>query len=193
MNFRAIKSMLGITLLAVLCTACGPNAQVSLTYPKQEGSVLPAPNAPRVAVVLFSDARPHAHLGIRRDQTTFSSNLNVPEWVTRSFADALTRQGLQVSYASTAQQASAARPSYIVTGVVNQTELKEVSIAELRATIQVDVKLSGPQGAVLNEGLSASQSETGIISTGTAEVLLRNTVQELIRPGASKIAQKIMK
>ncbi len=193
MNYSLVRNMLALLVLSMLCVACGPNNQIPLTYPPKDGSVLPAPGAPHVAVVLFSDKRPQAHLGTRSDGSTFTSTIAVSDWVARSFADALSRQGLQVSFAGNINQAKAANPNYIVTGVVNEASLSEISIAELRATMQIDMAVSGAQGVIMNEGLSASQNTSGIISTSTAENLLRQTVQELVRPASAKIAQKIMK
>ncbi len=189
---RKFMSMLIMAFMLML-TACGPNDTVRLTYPEKDSSVLPAPSAATVAVVLFTDKRPHAHLGVRRNNTTFASTVAVPEWISRSFADALSRHGLQVSYAESVDVARKAQPQYIVTGTVNLAELQEISITELRSTMQVDVILSNSQGRLINESLSASQNITGIIIESTAEKLLRQTVQELIKPGVQKITQTINK
>ncbi len=193
MKNRAILCILTLAFMTIFGTACGPSNTVKLTYPAKDSSLLPAPSAPTVAVVLFEDKRPHTHLGTRKNSTTFAANVAVPEWVSRSFADALNRHGLQVSYAETADIARMANPKYIVTGKINHAELKEVSMTELRATMQVDIVLAGPQGRILTEGLSASQSESGIIVESTAEKLLLQTVQELIKPGASKVSKTILK
>ncbi len=188
MKFHTISKMLGLMLLTFFCAACGPNNLVPLTYPAKDAALLPAPNAPRVAVVMFTDKRSTQSLGTR-SKGSFESTVAVPDWISRSFADALSRRGAQASIASSVQQARAAGITYIVTGVVSEASLTEASLAELRATITASVTLHGPQGTLLNETLSASQSETGIISTGTATHLLQSTVQQLIRPGADKIAQ----
>ncbi len=192
MKNRAMLCIFSLMFVALFTTACGPSSTVKLTYPAKDSSILPAPSAPTVAVVLFEDKRPHTHLGSRKDNTTFASNVAVPEWLSRSFADALNRHGLQVSYAETADVARRANPKYIVTGTINHAELKEVSITELRATMQADIALAGPSGRILTEGLSASQSKSGIITEGTAEDLLLQTVQELIKPGANRVAQTIL-
>ncbi len=188
-NIISIFSLLFMCMLA----ACGPSDTVKLTYPEKDSSVLPAPSAATVAVVLFSDKRTQPHLGTRKNNTTFASTVAVPEWISRSFGDALSRHGLQVSYAESIDVARKAQPKYIVTGTVNQAELQEVSITELKSTMQVDFVLSGPQGRILTESLSASQNVTGIIVESTAENLLRQTLQELIKPGVQKITQVINK
>ncbi len=187
---RKIISMFSLVFMLML-SACGPSDTVRLTYPEKDSSVLPAPSAATVAIVLFADKRPHTHLGMRKNNTTFASTVAVPEWISRSFADALSRHGLQVSYAESVDVARKANPQYIVTGTVNQAELQEISITELRSTIQVDVVLSNASGRILTESLSTSQNVTGIIVESTAEKLLRQTVQELIKPGVQKITQTI--
>ncbi len=193
MKNRLFISFFAIIFMLTSITACGPSDTVRLTYPQKQSGELPSPSAPTVAVVLFLDKRPYTHLGMRKDNTKFATSVAVPEWVSRSFADALSRQGFQVSYAESAEVARRAKPQYIVTGILNQAELQEVSIAELRSTIQVDITLAGPQGNLLTEGLSASQSKAGIILESTVEDLLRQTVQELIKPAASKITKIINK
>ncbi len=190
MKFLTLSKLFALALLATLCVACGPSGMVPLTYPTKDAAVLPAPSAPRVAVVIFADKRSTQSLGVR-SKGTFESNVAVPEWISRSFADALNRRGAQASIATSVDQARAAGISYIVTGTVSEASLTEVSLAELRATIITSVRLSGPQGVLLNETLSASQSETGIISNGTTAQLMQETAQQLIRPGADKMA-KIM-
>ncbi len=193
MKYRALLCILTLTLMTIFGTACGPSNTVQLTYPPKDSSLLPAPTAPTVAVVLFADKRTQKHLGTRKDNTTFASNVAVPEWISRSFADALSRKGLQVSFASTSDQARIANPKYIVTGAVKNAELKEVSFTELRASMQVDITLAGPKGRILTEGLSTSLNQSGIITEGIAQELLLDTVQELIKPGVERVTQNILK
>ncbi len=187
MKFNTVSKLFCLTLMTLFCVACGPNNTVPLTYPVKDSALLPAPNAPRATVVLFADKRTQMHLGTRNNNTTFEGTSSIPEYISRSFADALSRRGIQVSFASNMDQARRAGPGYIVTGVVNEATLKEVSVAELRVTTAAEVRVRNPQGAIiLNENISASQSVAGLISTSTATELIQSTVQEMIRPGADK-------
>ncbi len=193
MKYHMFLRLLCFTLLCIISVGCGPSNTVRLTYPPKDSSVLPAPGAPNVAVVLFADKRQYMHLGLRSDETTFAGSIAANEWISRSFADALSRHGLQVSFAESTEQARRAAPAYIVTGVVNKAELVDASATEVRANMQVEITLAGPSGRIMTEGLSATQSEVGIITTGAAETLLLNTVQDLVQPGAAKVAGKILK
>ncbi len=191
MKHSILFKLFTFTLLCTLCTACGPSNTVRLTYPPKDSSVLPAPGAANVAVVLFADKRPYMHLGVRSDGSTFAGSIAANEWISRSFADALSRHGLQVSFAESTEQARRAAPAYIITGIVHKAEITDASVTEVRANMQVEITLAGPQGRIMNEGLSASQSEVGIITTSAAEKLLLQTVQDLVQPGAAKVAGKI--
>ncbi len=193
MKNNTLLKLLTFTLLCALCTACGPSNTVSLMYPPKDSSILPAPGAPNVAVVLFADKRAYMHLGLRTDGSTFAGSIAANEWISRSFADALSRHGLQVSFAESTEQARRAAPAYIVTGIVHRAEITDSSATELRTNMQVEITLAGPQGRIMNEGLSASQSEVGLITTSAAEKLLLQTVQDLVQPGAAKVAGKILK
>ncbi len=187
-NFKMLNMLLSFTIMAFFCTACGPNNTVPLTYPAKDSSLLPAPNAPRATVVLFKDKRSQPHLGTRSDSTTFEGTSSIPEYVSRSFADALSRRGIQVSFANSIAQARRAGAGHIITGAITEATLKEVSIAELRVSMVAEVYLQNFEGArIINENLSASQSVAGIISTSTATELIQSTVQEMIRPGVDKV------
>ncbi len=189
MKCSFLAKLCGLAIMALVCVACGPSNTVPLTYTADNASILPAPNAPRVAVVLFTDSRSQSHLGTRTDNTTFVGTSSVPEWISRSFAESLRKKGLQVSFAHSMSEAQAGTPAYVVTGNIREALLTEVSVAELRASMQVEITIHRGTGAVIEkENLSASQSETGIISTSTATGLLQSTVQELLRPGTDKVA-----
>ncbi len=188
MKFHMISRLLALVCLTVFCVACGPNNTVPLTYPPKDSSLLPSPTAPQVAVVLFADKRSQSHLGTRSNNTTFEGTSSIPEYVSRSFADALSRRGIQVSFATTLAQARRAGTGHIITGAVNEATLKEVSVAELRVNMMAEVVLRNNAGApMLRESISASQSVAGIISTSTATELIQSTVQEMIRPGVNRV------
>ncbi len=191
MKIPTFAKVLCLVLMTLFSAACGPSNTVPLTYPVEEGGVLPAPNAPRVAVVIFDDKRTQAHLGHRSDNTTFVGTSSVPEWMSRSLAEALRARGLQVSFANTLVEAQNSGTAYVITGAVTEAMLTEVSVAELRANMQVEINVHQGKNTLLRESLSASQSETGIISTSTATSLLQSTVQDLLRPGVDKIANAI--
>lgn len=182
-----------IMLLLLICAGCGPSNTVRMLYTPADSGVLPAPSAPSVTVVQFEDERPSAQLGVRRDNSSFVGNTPVAEWLSRSLADELARHGLQVSYAATLKHARIGNPAYIVTGVLEEAWLKESSATELSFTLRASMVVSGRKGRLSTEGLSASQSKRTLPTSGVAEELLLETMQELVRPAARKVLQAIAK
>lgn len=190
-----MKRVLSLSMLLLLlaCAGCGPSNTVRLLYKPADSSVLPSPGAPSVTVVQFEDQRSNPQLGIRRDSSSFVGTSPVAEWLSRSLADELSRQSLQVSYATSLDQARSGNPAYIVTGVIDEVWLKETSSTELSVTLRATMTLSSRKGRILTEGISASQVKKGLPSSTAAEELLLETMQELVQPAARKIDQAINK
>lgn len=184
----ALLLMLSLTVLS----ACGPSNTVRLVYKPADSSVLPPPGAPRVTVVQFDDKRANTQLGVRRDNSSFVANAPVAEWLSRSLADEMARLGLQVSYATTLDQARSGNPEYIVSGVIEEMWLKESSTTEISANIRAQMVLSNRKGRILTENLSAAQTRKALPSSNTAEALLTDTLQELVVPAAQKAQQAIL-
>ena len=88
-------------MLAMFLTACGPSNTVRLLSPAPAvNPVLPAPNAPRVSVVPFTDNRQDTtNLGVRRDGSAFVASDDLAQWVSRGLADELRRQGFATEQA----------------------------------------------------------------------------------------------
>ena len=184
-------SLLGVLLFASLTLAgCTPKDTVQLLYTPVTPSVIPAPTAPRVAVVLFEDKRPNKDaIGIKRNGTAFLPNSLVTEWVSRALADEIGRMGPQVSYAPSAQLAQSARPDYIVTGAVEEVWLKEVSTATYTSTVQITVSLANRAGKVFSQTLSSTQEKTGIPKSGLVDSIMTDTLREVLGVAASKITE----
>ena len=85
---KHLRIVLCVSLLALLA-ACGPSNNVRLLPPPSlDASVLPAPNAPRVTVVMFEDKRmDQTVIGTRRDNSAFVTTDNVPQWISKALAD----------------------------------------------------------------------------------------------------------
>ena len=100
---------LALTLVTLtLLAACGPSNNVRLIYNTNTSAVLPLPGSPSVAVVMFNDERTRQYIGERKDGSVFTASSTIADWFSRSLADELGRQGVQVSFASTLEQARAA-------------------------------------------------------------------------------------
>lgn len=195
-HMGVFKMGLGVLLMlssAFLLSACGPGNTVRLMYtPPAIGSVLPSPGAHTVTVVIFDDQRPQPTvIGTKRDGSSVSPNTQVADWVARSLSDELARQGLQVSYATSLSQAKAAKPDYIVTGVVREVWLKETNPTQMDVVVRMSINVAGHSGTVFNETLSATQDRQGLPSASAAENLLSEALRNILSPAAQKIAAKI--
>lgn len=193
-NVRRLGALGIFSILCVfLLTACGPGNVVRLMYtPPVAGTVLPSPGAPTVTVVIFDDKRPQPTVvGVKRDGASISPNSQVADWVARSLSDELARQGLQVSYATSLSQAKAAKPSFIVTGVVREAWLKEVSPTQMDVVVRMSISVSGVHGVVYSENLSATQDRQGLPTEAAAENLLSEALRNILAPASQKIAEKI--
>ena len=134
---------LALTLVTLtLLAACGPSNNVRLIYNTNTSAVLPLPGSPSVAVVMFNDERTRQYIGERKDGSVFTASSTIADWFSRSLADELGRQGVQVSFASTLEQARAANPTYIVTGTITDVWLQEQSATRVQCTIKAKVALS---------------------------------------------------
>ena len=190
---KPVRNVLFLVLLAFLATACGPANSVRLLPPPfQEGAVLPGPKAPRVTVVAFDDKRQDMTvIGSRRDNTAFVTNDSVSQWISKALADDLARNGLQVSYSDSVNQARAGNPDYLVTGDVDQVWLREKSATDLSTQMRVNYSVANRQSRIYKETLNASQSRTVMPTGSAADNIMLDTLRELIKPMAQKIVQAI--
>ncbi len=188
-----MRNVLFLVLLAFLATACGPANSVRLLPPPfQEGAVLPGPKAPRVTVVAFDDKRQDMTvIGSRRDNTAFVTNDSVTQWISKALADELARNGLQVSYSDSVNQARAGNPDYLVTGDVDQVWLREKSATDLSTQMRVNYSVANRQNRIYKETLNASQSRTVMPTGSAADNIMLDTLRERIKPMAQKIVQAI--
>ena len=177
---------LALTLVTLtLLAACGPSNNVRLIYNTNTSAVLPLPGSPSVAVVMFNDERTRQYIGERKASST------IADWFSRSLADELGRQGVQVSFASTLEQARAANPTYIVTGTITDVWLQEQSATRVQCTIKAKVALSNKKGVLYSENLSSTQERQFIPSASAIESLLSDTLKDLLVPAAKKIQSQI--
>ena len=184
---RLFSGLCAALLCALTLAGCAPKDTVRLLYTPVTPSVLPAPTAPRVAVVLFEDKRGKQEIGTRSKGGVFSAATSVPEWISRSLADEISRMGPQVSYAPSIQLAQSARPDYIATGTVEEVGVKESNPTTYAATVRISFNVANRQGSVYSQNLSSSQEKTGLPSSGMVEDLLTGTLREVLGVAASKI------
>lgn len=179
---------LAIFAMSILA-ACGPGNSVRLLPPPPiPASTIPAPNAPSITVVNFTDERidPGA-IGVRRDGSAFTTQENVPLWISRALADELARNGLRVTFANSTSQARSGSPDYLLTGQINEVWLKEVSATEMSVQMRVNASLASRKGKIWSESCNSSQTKSNLPGTGSADNLLQDTMRDLVKTIAQKI------
>ncbi|MCR5257018.1 MAG: hypothetical protein K6E40_02520 [Desulfovibrio sp.] len=183
-----------LSCLLVLCTllaACGPSNAVRLLAVAPDKAVLPQPSAPTVTVVKFSDKRPDpSNIGLRRDKSYFTTTDDAKEWAGRAAATALGTQGFQVAYAATTAEAIKGKPDYMLTGSLRDITVTEDSMTSFTTTVTVKYALANSQKTLLTETLSSSQTHTGLPSSGAVEDCLRQTLSEIVKSMAIKVADR---
>lgn len=132
---------------------------------------------------MFNDERTRQYIGERKDGSVFTASSTIADWFSRSLADELGRQGVQVSFASTLEQARAANPTYIVTGTITDVWLQEQSATRVQCTIKAKVALSNKKGVLYSENLSSTQERQFIPSASAIESLLSDTLKDLLGSG----------
>ena len=185
---RAVPLLPAAVLAAVLFLAgCAAKDMIRLLYYPVTPSVLPAPTAPRVVVVLFDDKRGKTEIGVTRKGTPLQAGSSVSDWISRSLADEISRMGPQVSFAPSITLAQSSRPDFIVTGTVEEVWLKETNLASCSASIRLNIRMANRQGTVYEQNLSSSQEKTGLPGFSLAESVLTDTLREVLGVAASKI------
>ena len=187
---RRLCPVLVLIALSALC-ACGSSSTVRLLYRPADALSIPAPTAHSLSVVQLREARINAYLGVRYDNSPFIPNGAVPEWVTRSLAEAFTRQGLRVTQAENLEAARSSQPQYILTGELQEVWIRESSRTEITASVKVFISVTGHKGRLINESVMSSLSRQGLLGSSAAEELLYNTLQELALSVAHKTQQAI--
>ena len=184
-----VSALLWAVLFAL--SACSPSSTVRLLHRPADAPQIPAPTAPSISVVQLKDARSNSYIGVRRDNSPFIPNDAVPEWLSRSLADALARQGLRVTYAPTLEAARAGQPQYIVTGELQELWIRENSNTDMSASVKAHISVTGHKGRLVNEGMTSSLNKQGLPSKSAAEELLYNTAQDFVQAVALKTQQAI--
>lgn len=188
-HFRRLSLAFCAVLLfaATVLTGCMAQNNVRLLYNTSGSSVLPVSTAPRVTVVVFEDQRGRIDIGTRKDGSPFQPGSSVAEWVSQSLADELSRQGAQVSVASSMAQAQAGQPDYIVGGVVERVWLTEKSLSTYNAVIRIQTRLYSQKQAAVTKSFASQQEKTGIPGSALPEETLSGTLADVLGNAAMSI------
>ena len=157
---KHLRIVLCVSLLALLA-ACGPSNNVRLLPPPAlDASVLPSPNAPRVTVVMFEDKRmDQTVIGTRRDSSAFVTTDNVAQWISKALADELARNGMQVSYSISVNEARKGNPDFMVTGQVDEANIRETSTTDMSTSLRANYVLANRQARIVAGYIAERESD----------------------------------
>ena len=109
----------------------------------------------------------------------------------QALADELARNGMQVSYSISVNEARKGNPDFLVTGQIDEANIRESSTTDMSTSLRANYVLANRQARILRESLNASQSRTGLPSGSAADNLMLETLRDLVKPMAHKIVQTI--
>jgi len=126
-----------------------------------------------VTVVAFEDKRmDQTVIGTRRDNSAFVTTDNVAQWISKALADELARNGMQVSYSISVNEARKGNPDFLVTGQIDEANIRETSATDMSTSLRANYVLANRQARIMRESLNASQSRTGLPSGSAADNLM---------------------
>ncbi len=187
---RLLSFVFMFACMALMVFGCAQN-NVRLLYNPATPANVPSVTAPRVTVVVFDDQRNRVDIGVRKDGTPFQPGSNVAEWVSYSLADELTRQGAQVSIATSRQQAEAANPEYMVHGLIERVWLTEKNISNYEAAIRLQIHIYSRNKTPAIKNIGAQQDKTGVPGARLAEETLSSTLADVLKDASSRIMAEI--
>ncbi len=186
-HVRLLLAVCTLLCLALL-SACGPSNTVHLIPLKPADGVLPAPQSSTIGVVLFADKRADtSSLGLRRDNSYFTTLDSASVWLSRAVADKLSSMGYQVTYATTTSEAIKGDPAYLLTGSLEDLNIKENSATSFEASMRVKYVLSSREKKLVLETLSANENRTSFPSSSAVEGLLSDVLKDIVDPMANKV------
>lgn len=192
MKLFRLPLLVGLAVCTVMLTACGPSNTVRLLPLKPASSVLPAPTAPTISIVNFTDKRADpSSLGQRRDKSYFSTMDNATTWLGHSIADELSAKGYQVTYAGSAAEAAKGNPDYLLTGSLEELRVTEKSATSFETSMRVKYRLANHHKTLVTETLMAEQNKTSLPSSNAVEGLLKDTLRDIVGPMTDKVRNNI--
>ncbi len=175
----------------LISAACSPSNLVSLDYASASpvGNVIK--NQPHVTLLLFDDQRSQNNIGKRNSGEPFIPAHTVPEWISKALRDELARLGLSPRFELTESAAIAQKPDFLIKGIVHTVWIEELNATSYKATIGLAVQVLQEGKVIFSEKLTTSQDFFGLPSRETANILLANTLQDLLLPLSQKLVDML--
>lgn len=182
---------IAVTVLFLCALAAGgcASGNVPLLYNSSE-TMMPTGKAPSVCILPFTDARPAAPIGSRKDGSPFTPNSNVSEWVTHALAIELSNNGVIVSRADNKTEAKAKGARYIVTGTVDELWLSEESSSSYSTKMRASLVMSSPKKVLLKKSFSAGFTRKVMPLGSVPAELLAETLRDVAVPMADSVKKQ---
>ncbi|ABB39550.1 hypothetical protein Dde_2754 [Oleidesulfovibrio alaskensis G20] len=175
-----------ITAAAMLLSACGPSEHVRLRYTSQAPIIAPGPDAAKVIVVRFADARETTAAGLRKDGTSFTPLSGMAHWVADALYQELARRPVFASYVT--DPASAQGKGYVVTGTLRKVWIEEKSAIDYQTTVEMTVTMTSGDGEqVFSETLRGSLTRRVVPTEDATQELMTEALRDIVSPLADKI------
>ncbi|MFV0423492.1 hypothetical protein [Oleidesulfovibrio sp.] len=192
MRLLRMPLLLCLLAAAMLISACGPTEHVRLRYTSQAPIVAPAPDAAKVIVVRFDDARAKTSVGKRKDGTPFTPLSGMAHWVSDALYQELARRPVFASYVT--DKNSAEGKGYVVTGTLHKVWLEEESTIDYRTNIELAVTMTSPDGeTVFSETLRGALTKRVVPTENATQELMTEALRDIVVPLADKIAASARK
>lgn len=188
---RQIRLLAFSLILVLLAGGCG-RSNLKLVYVSTPGESFPSATSAQVCVVKAEDARKSAAVGVRSDGTPFDTESNVADWVTHALAAELAKNGLTVTVASSEEEARASGAKNVLKARIDEVWLVENSSISYSCSMRLYVQLVGPwKAALLTNSFQSSLSRQVVPLSSVPEEMLKETLEELVRPVGLSVSQKL--
>lgn len=187
-NFFLYAALLSLILLL---GGCAQN-NLRLLYVSPPQNTIPATGSPRVCVVKVTDGRLLKNLGVRSNGSPYAADDDVSEWVTHALATELMKNGIQVTTAKTeaeAQQKSGG--AAILTSKIDEIWLAEKSSTSYSCSMRISVSLKKGGSVLVGNSFNSSIERRVMPLSDVSEEMLKETLEELVRPVGLAVWQKL--
>lgn len=178
-------------LALVLLSGCA-RSDLTLKYVSPPPEVFPQAGSTQVCVVRTEDGRSSRNLGSRSDGSGFSTSSDVEGWVSHALAAELARQGVAVTTANSVEEAKARGAKVILRSRIDEISLNEASSISYSCSMRLYAELLDQHGAAFFQNtFTSSISKQVVPMPGVAEDILKEALEELVRPAGARVAQKV--
>ena len=177
--------------LLLLLAGCSQN-NLRLIHVSPPQSTILATGSPQVCVVKVADGRLLKDLGVRRNGTPYVADDDVSGWVTHALATELMRHGIQVTTAQTEAEAlQKAGGASILTSKIEEIWLTEKSSTSYSCSMRISAALKKDGKVLVSNSFNSSIERRVMPLSDVSEEMLKETLEELVRPVGLAVRQKL--